>query len=659
MATQSANCLLVLKLLYVFWNLIAANSWFISGIAEGDSGPSGFASVTKDSTVLTLDSGNRLLDGGGNGLTKISLITHLRDRHCNGDAQAITRQSLSANLAVFEEAEGFNFVSPPDYGDCVVRFVLYDLTKPHVPSSSEQLDYIDYLCRLGFSWILKEALDKVICTPDDISCWVSLLVLPICLLKTFRPRSNLECKSAIKRQRQEESIVNAIRYWSFPGGSLQVMRETLAESSPPLSDVDEEDINLGERNIKQCKRKIMMTKHPFKPPPSLPHISIDHHHLVASPAMVLDRIKSFPRGTSCGRDGLRAQHLMDCLSGADVAISDELFDVGVAGGSEAIIHSVNRLIEAYEDDIGLFMLLVDFKNAFNLLDREVMLNSSPLPCYLKLGRVCWFDPPMCQREVAFLLDVLSRLLANSDLLKDQLLVYFDLKTQREVQLVIEFKNLTRQLLDIIDERRSFIGELEQRLPTIVMAYKTRQELKGLQKDDMIRAMEMNSTALQLHHQAMKGFNFYKSLQSTNNPHIVTEITTTTQTLFSSQNNQVDNYVMKPIRIIPGPASIVQTTKLRKLVDTREGGEESVMSTQEYIRKVIEDVGEDDDFTYAPWLSAIEYVNVDGGIVTSCFGVKKFLKNRKLEKVFAYRGEVCQGDYRRSGFDTSYYFCLLS
>ncbi|GJS64704.1 hypothetical protein Tco_0679268 [Tanacetum coccineum] len=58
-----------------------------------------------------------------------------------------------------------------------------------------------------------------------------------------------------------------------------------------------------------------------------------------------------------------------------------------------------------------------------------------------------------------------------------------------------------------------------------------------------------------------------------------------------------------------------------------------MSTQEYIRKVIEDVGEDGDFTRAPWLSVIDYVNVDGGIVTGCFGdVKKFLKNGKLEKV---------------------------
>ncbi|GKD67506.1 hypothetical protein Tco_1309614 [Tanacetum coccineum] len=61
-----------------------------------------------------------------------------------------------------------------------------------------------------------------------------------------------------------------------------------------------------------------------------------------------------------------------------------------------------------------------------------------------------------------------RLLANSDLLKDQLLVYFDLKTQREVHLTTEINNLTSQLLDIIDERRSFIGELQQRLPTNVM-----------------------------------------------------------------------------------------------------------------------------------------------------------------------------------------------
>nr|GEW06780.1 hypothetical protein [Tanacetum cinerariifolium] len=91
--------------------------------------------------------------------------------------------------------------------------------------------------------------------------------------------------------------------------------------------------------------------------------------------------------------------------------------------------------------------------------------------------------------------------------------------------------------------------------------------------------------------------------------------------------------MKPIRIIPGPDGIVQMTKLHKIADTWECGKESLMSTQEFIRKVIEDVGEDDDFMRGSWLSMVEYVNVDGWIVTGCFGdVNKFLKNWKLEKV---------------------------
>ncbi|GJS24554.1 hypothetical protein Tco_0453186 [Tanacetum coccineum] len=56
------------------------------------------------------------------------------------------------------------------------------------------------------------------------------------------------------------------------------------------------------------------------------------------------------------------------------------FGVRVSGGSEAILHSVNRLIEGCGDDVGLSMLLVDFKNAFNLVDREVMLREIYLHC---------------------------------------------------------------------------------------------------------------------------------------------------------------------------------------------------------------------------------------------------------------------------------------
>nr|GEY24215.1 hypothetical protein [Tanacetum cinerariifolium] len=49
------------------------------------------------------------------------------------------------------------------------------------------------------------------------------------------------------------------------------------------------------------------------------------------------------------------------------------------------------------------------------------------------------------------------------------------------------------------------------------------------------------------------------------------------------------YIRKVIEDV-GLAGIVQASKHRKIADTHEGGEESVMSTQEYIRKVIEDVG---------------------------------------------------------------------
>nr|GEU83002.1 hypothetical protein [Tanacetum cinerariifolium] len=307
-------------------------------------------------------------DGGGKGLTKTSLITHIRDRNCNGNAQAITRQYLSTNLASFEEV-----------GVTFKRMVF---------------GYARVVSRRT-TFVLSVDMAMVL-----ISCHPMIVVMVLL------------------------------------GGSLQLMRETLAKFFPPLSGVDEEDL-IWVRGISSS------TKHLFKHAPSLPHIPINHHQLIASQDVVLNRIKSFPRGTSCGRDGLRAQHFMDCLIGAAVTIFDELvpsitqvvnlflegkfpnmlgeyiacapltplvelgggirsiavgtiwrrlvfkvsavmighsldgyldglqFGVGVSGWGEAILYSVNHLIECRGDDVGLSMLLVDYKNAFNLVDQEV------------------------------------------------------------------------------------------------------------------------------------------------------------------------------------------------------------------------------------------------------------------------------------------------
>nr|GEZ61448.1 hypothetical protein [Tanacetum cinerariifolium] len=90
-----------------------------------------------------------------------------------------------------------------------------------------------------------------------------------------------------------------------------------------------------------------------------------------------------------------------------------------------------------------------------------------------------------------------------------------------------------------------------------------------------------------------------------------------------------------IRIIPGPAGILQLVKLRKTSKIREGGHNGEMSTQEYVRKRTEEASEDDHFTRGPWLNAIQYLVVEGSIATGCLGeLKTFIKNGKLEKVVA-------------------------
>ncbi|KAL9228110.1 hypothetical protein vseg_003724 [Gypsophila vaccaria] len=102
-------------------------------------------------------------DGGGKGLVRTSLLTHLRDRHFNGNAQVTTRRALSTSESIFAEAEltfkcmgiwlcGDCFkthtfrskcghggrsasVPPPDEGDGVVRFIRFASSEGSVISA--------------------------------------------------------------------------------------------------------------------------------------------------------------------------------------------------------------------------------------------------------------------------------------------------------------------------------------------------------------------------------------------------------------------------------------------------------------------------------------------------------------------------------------------
>ncbi|GJV04656.1 hypothetical protein Tco_1338225 [Tanacetum coccineum] len=91
----------------------------------------------------------------------------------------------------------------------------------------------------------------------------------------------------------------------------------------------------------------------------------------------------------------------------------------------------------------------------------------------------------------------------------------------------------------------------------------------------------------------------------------------------------------PVKIILGPAGLIQRAKLLKDNVFILDPDGPLMSTQEYMQKVVEDVGEDADFNSGAWVSATNYVNAFGGTVTGCLGdIDNLLKKGKLEQVVA-------------------------
>ncbi|GKD27772.1 hypothetical protein Tco_1233986, partial [Tanacetum coccineum] len=110
-------------------------------------------------------------------------------------------------------------------------------------------------------------------------------------------------------------------------------------------------------------------------------------------------------------------------------------------------------------------------------------------------------------------------------------------------------------------------------------------------------------------------------------------------LSSSTRIEPSPSTQNPVRIIPGHASIVQQAKLLKEKVFILDSDGALMSTQEYMQKVVEDMGEDDDFKSRPWVSATKY-EANGGTITGCLGgIKNFLKKGKLDQVVAI-GKYC-------------------
>ncbi|GKF31099.1 hypothetical protein Tco_0100897, partial [Tanacetum coccineum] len=81
----------------------------------------------------------------------------------------------------------------------------------------------------------------------------------------------------------------------------------------------------------------LLAKHPILPPPVMPGSLPSEPPFVVNVDNVLGCIQSFPKGTSCGRDRLRAQHILDALCGEGSTI--------VVGLLKTISVVVNLLLE--------------------------------------------------------------------------------------------------------------------------------------------------------------------------------------------------------------------------------------------------------------------------------------------------------------------------
>nr|GEV34252.1 hypothetical protein [Tanacetum cinerariifolium] len=135
-----------------------------------------------------------------------------------------------------------------------------------------------------------------------------------------------------------------------------------------------------------------------------------------------------------------------------------------------------------------------------------------------------------------------------------------------------------------------------------------------------------------------------AVRSSNNTHVkpspytrnpVTIILGPSGVVHVSSSTRVEPSIsnLNPVRIIPGPAGLVQQARLLKEKVFILDPDGALMSTQQHMDKVFEDVGDDDDFKNAAWVSATNYVNTFGDTVTGCLkDVNNFLKNGKLELV---------------------------
>ncbi|XP_026427683.1 uncharacterized protein LOC113323576 [Papaver somniferum] len=212
-------------------------------------------------------------------------------------------------------------------------------------------------CRLNFSRALKSALDKVLARPGYLIVWLHLLLLPVCTLNLYIPKGTGEERCGVRKKLQIAAINQALCKWREPNGCFVLVQNLLDLTKHSAKQQRPRRKKEDNTNIQACKKKIsfghftavirvlfsdgiapatsetlhdLQKKHPFARPPIVPADDITTPSLAVEATAVLAALKSFPKGTSCARDDLRDQHLLDAMSGTAAAVADDLLQ-SIAG----------------------------------------------------------------------------------------------------------------------------------------------------------------------------------------------------------------------------------------------------------------------------------------------------------------------------------------
>ncbi|KAI3516021.1 hypothetical protein L1887_14929 [Cichorium endivia] len=317
-------------------------------------------------------------EGGNKGISR--MISHLKSQHLlNDDRKHVLREAISTDHGLFMEVEE-TLMSLGQWlcGKCMtlhavsrachhpnglVRFIKGDngLTT-HIfgivrPDAKEDVKNVleGLVLDVGLlDRVLKTPITIVIAQPGSVDAWVRLLLLPRCTLQVFRPKNRQECRSGNRKSIQQSCILKSLATWGKEDGITTLLNNIFDNSGVGYMGQDGDNTHAttsAKTNIRQCLRKVadghftaavkvlcssgvapytgdtikaLEDKHPLRPPPSMPGTIFSEPPLVAEFDSVLGCIKSFPKGTSCGRDGLRAQHILDALCGEGSAIAIDL-----------------------------------------------------------------------------------------------------------------------------------------------------------------------------------------------------------------------------------------------------------------------------------------------------------------------------------------------